>query len=184
MIYFSDLKRILAGDRQVYEDLVNRNQLLRYSTLHVSLLGLLYGITAVSLSRRLLAIQGVGPGGDYNALFLVMMGIAVAFLMHGGAALFVWVFCRGMGGSTLFIPIYMNSGAAAAAAWPLAPLVVALQAGYNNMLVYGLALFFSVYLFAIGFIAVRQAAGLNKLRMTVAAVATFIYMGCFLYLWL
>jgi hypothetical protein len=184
MIYFSELKRILSWDTQVYQDLAKRNRLLHYSTLHVSLFGLLYGITAVLFSQRLLSMRGVAPEGDFNALFLIMMGVSVAFLMHGGAALFIWVFCRGIGGSSLFMPLYLNSGVAAAAAWPLAPVMAALQAGFHNLPIYTLAIVLTGYLFAVGFIAVRKAAGLNKRRMTVAAVATLIYVGCFLYLWL
>jgi hypothetical protein len=183
MLYFTDLKKILSWDDQVYQDLAKRNRLLHYSTLHVTLLGLLYGVTAVLLTQRLLSMRGVGAG-SFNALFLIMMGVAVAFLMHGGAALFIWVFCRGIGGSSLFMPLYLNSGVAAAAAWPLAPVVVAMQAGFDNYLIYGLALMLAAYLFAVGFVAVRKASGLNKFKMSIAAVATFIYMGCFLYLWL
>ncbi|KJS29282.1 MAG: hypothetical protein VR64_20810 [Desulfatitalea sp. BRH_c12] len=184
MTYISDLKRIMQLDDQVYEDLAQRNRLLHYSTLHVILLGLLYGVTAVLLSRRLLSFQGADSAGDFNALFLIMMGVAVAFLVHGGAALFTWVFCRGIGGSPLFMPLYLSSGVAAAAAWPLAPLVVLMQSGAHNYLIYAIGLALSVFLFAVEFVAVRKATGLNKLRMTIAAVATFIYMGCFLYLWL
>jgi hypothetical protein len=184
MIYFSELKRVLSWDDQVYQDLAKRNRLLHYSTLHVSLLGLFYGVSAVLFTQRLLLMRGVAPGGDFSALSLIMMGVSVAFLMHGGAALFIWVFCRGIGGSSLFMPLYLNSGVAAAAAWPLAPVMVALQAGFHNFSIYGLTLVLAAYMFAVGFIAVRKAAGLNKLRMTVAAIATLIYISCFLYLWL
>ncbi len=184
MIYFSDLKRILSWDVQVYDDLAGRSRLLQYSTLHLVLLGLFYGVTAVAFSRSLLSLRGVDAGADFNVLFLILMGIAVSFLMHGAAALFIWVFCRGIGGSSLFMPLYLSSGVAAAAAWPLAPVVAAIQAGHTSAAMTVLALVLAAYLFTVGFVAVRKATGLNKLRMSIAAVATFIYMGCFLYLWL
>lgn len=180
MTYWSDLQRILTLDDSVYEELFKRRRLLPYCWLHIMVLGLLYGATALFLTRRL----DLAQGGDVNAPFLLLIGVSVAFLMHGGAALFIWVFCRGIGGSTLFMPIYFNCGAAAVAAWPLAPVVAAIGAGVRDYALYGLGVIFAAYLFAVGFVAVRKASGLSFVRMSIAAAATVVYVGCFLYLWL
>ena len=112
------------------------------------------------------------------------MGASVAFLMHGGLALFTWVFCRGIGGAVVFLHLYLSMGAAVLALWPAAPAVALLQSGGRGV---PLVLYLAAsvgYGLAAQYPAVRRASGLSHPRMVAAGIFTLFYIGCFLYLWL
>ncbi len=182
MAYPRDLWRVLTLDGSVYADLHARNRALAVCVAHVALLGLIYGAASAHFGRQVLAAGG-DPAAAFNPLFIVLMGVSLGFLMHAGAALFVWVFCRGLGGCAGFMPPYLNLGIAAAAAWPLAPVLVALQAGGASSWLTAGGWLLAGYAALAAFVAVRAAAQLTPLRMALAAVATLIYIACFLYLW-
>ena len=114
---------------------------------------------------------------------ILMVGASVAFLMHAGAALFIWVFCRGIGGNQFFSPVYMGMGAAAIAFWPVAPGLAAVQAGFMGPFLSVFTLAASLHAAAVVYITVREVTGLSHLKMSIASVVTIIYIGCFMYLW-
>lgn len=182
MAYLDDMKRLLGLDGTVFAEFGAGNRALRYTVLNVSLLGLIYGTATLYFSRQVLAQSGVA-NGHYNALVVVMVGLSVAFLMHGAAALFVWVFCRALGGCPDFLPPYLNLGAAAIALWPLAPLVARLQAFPPNPVIWAATLAAAAYALAAGYTAVQAAAGLSRGKMVLCGLATLGYIACFLYLW-
>ena len=182
MPYLDDMKRLLRLDETVYAELATRQRALRYTVVNVALLGLIYGFATLMFSRQMLARSGA-PEVHYNALLIVMVGISVAFLMHGATALFIWVFCRALGGCPQFMPPYLNLGAAAIAVWPLAPLVALRQVMPPTVIVWAATLAAAGYALAAGYTAVRAVAGLSRGKMALCAVATLFYAGCFLYLW-
>jgi len=182
MRYLADLWRVLKLDASVYADLHARSLGLRVCAAHVAVLGLVYGAAAAHFGRQVLAAGGEG-GASFNPLFVLMVGISLAFLMHGGATLFIWVFCRALGGCTVFMPPYLNLGIATAAAWPLALALAALQAGAPIPGLQVVVWLLAGYAALAAYVAVRAAAQLSPLRMAIAAVATLIYVACFLYLW-
>jgi hypothetical protein len=176
------MRQVLAWRSGVYATIAAASRALRYCVVNVSLLGLVYGSSALYLSGAVVG-NGGGPT-QFNPPMILMAGMSVAFLMHGGAALFCWVFCRGIGGNPFFMPIYLNLGIAAMALLPLAPALAALQAGVRGgpLLVYtGVA---TLYAAGVLYTAMRQAAGLAHWKMALAAAAALIYIGCFLYLWM
>jgi len=181
MSYLDDMKRLLRLDGGAYADIMNRQRSLRYTVINVMVLGLIYGAASLYFSSEVLARSGVSDS-PYNAMLVVMVGVSVAFLVHGAAALFIWVFCRALGGCPQFLPPYLNLGAAAIAAWPLAPFAARLQVA-PNVLSGAAALVAAVYALSVGYTAVQAAAGLSRGKMLVCAIATLIYAGCFLYLW-
>ncbi|BBO69078.1 hypothetical protein DSCA_30080 [Desulfosarcina alkanivorans] len=183
MHYFQDMMRILRLDGAVFDRLAATRLPMRYTMLNVSVLGVIYGMASIQFARSMLARQ---PDAtiSFNPLMILMVSISIAFFMHGGLSLFVWVFCRGIGGSPQFMPTYLNIGTAAITLWPLAPVVSALQSGVSGPgLTVGLSIA-GVYAAAGIFVAVKAASGLSPVKMTLAAVATVVYVGCFLYLWL
>jgi hypothetical protein len=182
MGYLRDLWRVLSLDGSVYTELHARNRALGVCVAHVALLGLVYGAASARFGRQVLAAGG-DPTAAFNPLFIVLMGVSLAFLMHAGGALFIWVFCRGLGGCAVFMPPYLNLGIAAAAAWPLAPALAALQAGGAPPWLAAVVWLLAGYAALAAFVGVRAAARLTPLRMALAAVATLIYIACFLYLW-
>ncbi|HSO18551.1 MAG TPA: hypothetical protein VLT88_03780 [Desulfosarcina sp.] len=183
MAYLQHMLRILKLDRAVYRELAATQLPLRYCLANVSVLGLIYGLSSVQFAGDLLARQ-TESAVVFNAWMILMVGVSIAFLMHGGLALFVWVFSRGIGGNPLFMPAYLYIGTAAIGLWPLAPAASALQAGVGGAAAIGAAAVAAVYGAAVLFVAVKAASRLSTLKMTLASAATVVYVGCFLYLWL
>ena len=182
MTYLSAMLQLLTLRSEVYARIAGAGRTLRYCVVNVSLLGLLYGASAFYLSG--FALEGAAGPVRVNPLMILMAGMSVAFLMHGGAALFFWVFSRGIGGNPLFMPIYLNLGIAALALFPLAPALAALQAGVRSGGVLVYTTVGTIYAAAVLYVAMRQAANLAHWKMALAVAAAVIYIGCFLYLWM
>ena len=183
MNYLNHMMRVLKLDASVYGELGASQLPLRYCMINVTVLGLIYGLASVQFANLLLARQP-DAAAAFNPLMILMVGVSIAFFMHGGLSLFVWVFCRGIGGNPQFMPTYLYIGMAAVALWPLAPSVSALQAGVSGGLVHVSAALAALYGAAVIFVAVKAASRLSLVKMTLATVATVVYVGCFLYLWL
>lgn len=143
---------------------------------HVSVLGLIYGGTAAWLSRDLLQ----GP----NLLQLTLAGVPVAFLMHAGAALFLWVFLKALGGKATFLSAYFLMGVAAVSLWTFAPFLAMIQVDTSGPFILGAFVLTGVYGFAVTARTIQQAFDLSNTRMAIALCAAVIYIGCFLYLWM
>jgi hypothetical protein len=82
------------------------------------------------------------------------------------------------------MPTYLYIGMAAIALWPLGPAVSAFQAGLSGSALSIYAAAAALYGAAAIFVAVKAASRLSSIKMTLAAVATVVYIRCFLYLWL
>lgn len=184
-LYMQHVLRILSLDETVYRQIVTRDKLsLWYTAFNVAAFGLIYGLSALYFSRFLLTESGEAVTLTLQLkVTVILMGISVAFLIHGGAALFAWVFCRGFGGSPYFLPIYLVTGVAWISLWPLAPLLAMLQtgAGGGSLIIwlaagvlYGLMVFFH---------ALKSASGLSTPRMIVVMFVVIIYICSFMYLW-
>lgn len=182
MAYVNDLNRVMRLDGRIYAEMMERGRSLRYSVINVAVLGLIYGFASLHFSSEVLARSGVADG-HINGVLVVMVGVSVAFLLQGATALFIWVFCRALGGCPHFMPPYLNLGIAAAALWPLAPLVAMIQVGASDTVIQVIALAMVAYGLAVGYVAVQAAASLSRPKMILCAVATVFYIGCFLYLW-
>ena len=157
-------------------------QLQLYCIINVLVLGLIYGGAASLFSRMVLVQRGFDPE-TFNAAKIILAGIPVAFFMHAGASLFIWVFLKAMGGRANFMVAYFHIGAGAIALWPVAPFAAVLQIGVSNPLLIGLTLALSLYAFAANFRVIQKAFSLSGPRMALATGVTLMYIGCFLYLW-
>jgi hypothetical protein len=187
MQYLQYMVRVLRFEEAVYREIITQERLsLWYTALNVAVFGLLYGLSAIHYSSFLLSPDG---GGDTAPLPLnvkttiLFMGISVAFLIHGGMALFAWVFCRGFGGSTLFLPVYLALGIAWLSLWPLAPILAASQVKLAGNGMYFLLLLVAAYALGVVFRALKSASGLSFNRMLVVISVVIIYIFCFMYLW-
>ncbi|MBC2712189.1 MAG: hypothetical protein HGJ94_14765 [Desulfosarcina sp.] len=183
MNYFQHMFRILKLDGTVFKALAPTQLPMRYCMINVAVLGLIYGVASIQFANAFLARQP-DAAVSFNPLMILMVGISIAFFMHCGLSLFVWVFCRGIGGNPQFMPPYLYIGTAAIALWPLAPAVSALQSGAAGAVLTGYALVAAGYGASAIFVAVKAASGLSSVKMTLAAVATVVYVGCLLYLWM
>jgi hypothetical protein len=161
---------------------IDIKRLQYYAILNVLVLGLVYGCSAALFSRTLLLENGLDAAA-YNPLKIIVAGIPVAFFMHAGAALFIWVFLKAMGGRANFLTAYFNIGMAAISLWLVAPFVAALQIGGASGMIIVLAGLFSLYAFAVNVRVIQAAFQLSSLKMTLATSVTLMYISCFLYLW-
>ncbi|MDD2605726.1 MAG: hypothetical protein PHF66_13045 [Desulfobacteraceae bacterium] len=178
MNYLNDMMAVLRLEAGVWSRIGQSRRALHYTVANVLGLGLVYGFSVLMFGRRLLE-----PGATFNPLLIMMVGVSVAFLIHGGAALYIWMFCRGMGGTTAFFPFYLHIGVATIGFWLAAPAVALAQTGARGVPL-GIYLITSLfYALAVLFPAVRQAADLSNRRMAIAAALTLIFVGCLLYLW-
>ena len=66
-------------------------QLQLYCIVNVLVLGLIYGGSAALFTNIILSAKGMAAGSADIAKVMIA-GIPVAFFMHAGAALFIWVF--------------------------------------------------------------------------------------------
>ncbi len=184
MEYFQHMLRILRFEEGVYREVIIRDKLsLAYTAVNVAAFGVLYGLSAIYFSRHLLENNDGEPLSLHIRVTLVLMGISVAFLVHGGMALFAWVFCRGFGGSTLFLPIYLALGMAWIAFWPLAPALAAFQVKMTGGLFLPIAAVASFLALAVVFSALKSASGLSFVRMLLVLAVIIVYIGSFMYLW-
>lgn len=182
--YPRHMLQLLSLDSAVVRDLFKKGLALPYCSVNVMVFGLIYGLSALYFSQSVLGQSGsLGAGGTFNPLMILMVGASVAFLMHAGAALFLWVFCRGIGGSPFFGPVYLGMGAAAIAFWPVAPGLAALQAGCLGTVLALFTLAAALYTAAVVYVTIREVSGLSHLKMSIALLVTLIYIGCFMYLW-
>lgn len=183
MNYFQHMMQVLKMDGTVFKALAPTRFPMRYCMINVTVLGVIYGVASIQFAKEMLARQ---PDATiaFNPLMILLAGLSIAFFMHGGLALFVWVFCRGIGGNEQFMPTYLAIGMAAIGLWPLAPAFSALQTGTIGVVLTGYVMAASIYGAAVIFVAVKAASGLSPIKMTLAAVATVVYVSCFLYLWL
>jgi len=185
MPYLHHMIRVLRFEESVYREVITRNKLsLWYTALNVSMLGLLYGGSNVLFADTILASHGIyEPVVPQVKITLLLMGVSITFLVHGAAALFAWVFCRGIGGSTLFMPVYLAIGMAAVAFWPMAPILSAVLSKSGGQAAFGLLFVTLAYGFIVLFHAVKSASGLALPRMVIVSVILVIYIISFMYLW-
>lgn len=183
MTYFLKMSRLVRLDPAAFTHGPDAAPVMRHATINILVLGLIYGGCALGFGRNLIRTD-TGQTVSFNPLLIIMVGISIAFLMHAGAALFFWVFSRGMGGRPQFMPVYLNVGVAGLTLWPLAPALAALQVGIQSSAVLIYTLFAGLYAMAGLFVAVKSATGLSSVKMTIAALGSLVYIGCFLYLWM
>lgn len=158
-------------------------QLQLYCIINVLVLGLIYGGSAALFSNIILGTKGL-PVGSADLAKVLIAGIPVAFFMHAGAALFIWVFLKAMGGKADFMTAYFHIGAAAISLWPLAPFAAVAQAGIATPLLIMIAAILCIYAFAVNVKIIQTAFRLSALRMALATSVTVMYISCFLYLWM
>jgi hypothetical protein len=150
--------------------------------IHVAILGLIYGCTAALLAHGMLLDQA-GDTASLNLGKIIIAGIPVAFLMHAGASLFIWVFLKAMGGNANFMTAYFFIGVAAISMWPLAPFLAILQTQTAGAAVSFAAVFPAVYALAVNAKMLQHVFALSFAKMVIALSTAIVYMGCFLYLW-
>jgi hypothetical protein len=182
MNYMRSMGNILTFNTIGLQRGIDIKRLQYYAILNVLVLGVIYGCSAAVFSRVIIVDKGFGAG-DYNALKIIVAGIPVAFFMHAGAALFIWVFLKAMGGKANFLTSYFYIGTAAISLWFLAPFLAALQLGTPSIVMAILTGIFSLYAFAVNVKVIKEAFQLSRLKMTIATSVTLIYISCFLYLW-
>ena len=179
------MQAVLRLEQAVFRQVLENGRGWQYSGVNVGLLGVIHAACSLHFARSAFETAGAVYVPEIRtALFVMMGGVTTAFLMHGALALVVWVFSRGMGGTRTFVPIYVTTGVAFIALWPVAPALAAMQAGTSNPLMLACLLAGTSYALVVVTAAVRSASGLSPTRTAISSVLALVYMGSFLYLWL
>lgn len=182
MSYFKTMACLLKGTPDASES-GRTAHLQRHCLLNVLIFGLIYGISAVFLSKPILAAAGQTIE-TATMIKTVMAGASIAFLMHAGASLFFWVFFKAVGGGIPFNLLYFKIGQASISLWPLAPFLAALQSGIRHPVLTTALILFSGYGLMITYRQILAMSGLSRIKLGMAFVLAFVYITCFLYLWL
>ena len=181
MKYFSYMYRLLSMDKDVYKEIINSERAFLYCMFNVGILGLIYTLSSLSFIDRIVTTE---ESPEFNPVMIIFSGLSFTFLIHAGVVLFIWVFSRGIGGNRNLIAPYIHLGIASIAMWPVAPALSAFIAGINNTMLIIFLIISSLYASAVLFISAREASELSNLKMGIAAIFTFIYVACFMYLWI
>lgn len=185
MDYFNAMWRVLRIEEAIYQDISSRGLSIRYSTINVFILGLLYGLLSLSFLSVELFREFPDAASVFTAkVIVVATGIFVAFLLHLGASFLIWTFCRAMGGEIRFIPTYFNLGVAVVPMWLAVPGLVALRAGWSAPLIAVYTMITGVYAFSSIFIAAKSTFGYSYKKMCIAMAMMLIFTVSFLALWL
>ena len=181
MTYFKSMLDLLKGtpDSRQISDL---KHLQTHCLINVLILGLIYGTSAIFLSKPILA-QGGHVLETPMMIKILMAGASIAFLMHAGASLFFWVFFKAVGGALPFNMIYFKIRQASISLWPLAPFLASFQAGLRHPILTVATLFFSGYALLINYRQILAITKLTGFKLSIAFIIAFIYISCFLYLW-
>lgn len=184
MAYLNYLGRLYRFDFSVF----TARELTAYpfmvTFVNVFITGLLFGGFSVLFNLQRLAVFPDSFSRNFTAFLIVLSGVLVALILHAGASLFIWTFCRGVGGNTGLIGYYVITGFAVPLLWSAMPFLAALNAGVNNLLVVApLAVAVAAFLAALA-ASLREASGLTVPRLAAALSLTVVFVGCFLYLWL
>ncbi|MBA3008645.1 MAG: hypothetical protein KKF12_22185 [Proteobacteria bacterium] len=182
MTYLTSMGNILTFNMRYLQREIDMKRLQVYAILNVLVLGVIYGCSAAMFSQGILLAKGFDATA-FNPLKIIVAGIPVAFFMHAGAALFIWVFLKAMGGKANFLTSYFHIGTAAISLWLVAPFAAALQTGAVSPVITLLTGIFSLYAFAVNVRVIKTAFQLSTLKMTIATLVTLMYISCFLYLW-
>ncbi len=184
MNYASAMQSVLRLDETIYPAILASEQTTRYCMVNVLVFGVLHAVFSLSFSDALMIDAQMTESIPFiSKSIFVLIGIAVAFFMHLGGGLFLWVFSRGVGGNTAFLPVYFNLGISFIGLWPLAPFLAAAQAGYSGggtSVLLGLT---AGYGLAVIFFGTKSASGLSLTRMSIAMGLAIIFVASFLYLW-
>lgn len=183
--YPAAMQDVLRCQESVYETLFRERKSVRYCFANVLLFGLLHAVFVLMFARHVWSVSGVSAAPTLQIqIAIICSGIMIAFFMHAGAALFFWVFTRGLGGRPNFLPLYLNLGVGFIALWPLAPVLSAYQAGLGGPILMVVLSALSLYAAVVLFFGLKIASGLSPLRMATAMVLTAVFVACFLYLWI
>jgi hypothetical protein len=185
MTYASAMKAVLRLDESVYPALMAEHRTIRCAMINVLTFGVVHALFSLYHSRAMTAGDGVVESlPAHLQVAFILIGAAVAFLMHMGGALFLWVFTRGIGGNTAFLPVYFNIGVSFIGLWPLAPALATVQAGIRSPAAWVFLFAASVYGLAVILIGAKSASGLSLARISIAMLAAIIFIFSFMYLWI
>lgn len=179
MTYFTAMKAVLQLDETVYPKIMANGKLARYAVVNVLAAGLIHALFSLQFSGALWSAEASLTG----KLFFSAAGVGVAFLMHAGAALFLWVFTRGAGGRVEFLPVYLNMGVSFIGLWPFVPVLSAVQSGFTGAVWYVLLGMTGIYALAVIFFGAKSASQLSMGRMVAAVCVCIVVVGSMLYLW-
>lgn len=184
MAYFNYLGKLYRFDFSVFTPRELPAHPFLRTIINVMMAGFLYGGFSLLFNMQQLAIFVDSFSRNLTAGLIILTGIMVALILHAGATLFIWTFCRGVGGNTGLLEYYVVTGFAIPLLWAGMPFLAAQNAGVNSFLVViPLAVTAAAFLAAL-VASLKEVSGLPVSRLAAAFSLTVVFVGCFLYLWL
>jgi hypothetical protein len=185
MGYFDAMWHVLRIEEKIYQDMSAKGLTVRYATINVFILGVLYGLFSLYFLDGEVFRNFPDPSSVLIAKVIVVgTGILVAFLLHLGVAFLFWTFCRAMGGEIRFIPTYFILGVAVVPLWFAVPGLTALHAGWRGFMVYMYIAVTGLYAFSSFYMAAKSTFGYSYKKMFIAMAMMLVFTVSFLALWL
>ncbi|HBX24274.1 MAG TPA: hypothetical protein DEF34_11690 [Desulfotomaculum sp.] len=184
MSYLRYLGRLFRFDFSVFSPGGLPARPFLFSFINVFIVGLLYGSFSLLYNQQQLSVFTDSFSKNLTAGLIVLSGALVALIVHAGASLFIWTFCRGVGGNTGLIYYYVATGLAVPLLWLAMPFLSAYNAGLTSYFIL-IAIAFPLAAFLASMAAsLKEASGLSVPRLVAGLSLTVVVVGSFLYLWL
>ena len=181
--YITYLARVFRFDFSVYQPQSLPASPFIYTFLNVFLAGLIYGLFSLQFNLGQLEAFPDAYSRNFTAVLIVLSGISVVIMAQAASSLFIWTFCRGVGGNTGLINYYVGTGMVMPVFWLALPFYAAMGAGLTGTLVSTLAAITTAAAVVSLVASVKEASGLAAGRLTIAIALVVIFVGSFLYLW-
>lgn len=181
--YVTYLARVFRFDFSVYQPGSLPSRPFMYTFANVFIAGLIYGMFSLQFNLNQLEIFPDAFSRNFIAVLIVFSGITVIILAQAASSLFVWTFCRGVGGSTALVNYYVATGMVMPVLWLAMPFYAAMGAGVAGLLVKALATITTTAAVVSLAASIKEASGLAPGRLVIALALVVIFVGSFLYLW-
>lgn len=145
--------------------------------------GLIYGLFSLQFNLGQLDVFPDTFSRNFAAALIIFSGISVVILAQAASSLFIWTFCRGVGGNTGLINYYIGTGMVMPVFWLALPFYAAMGAGLTGILVSTLTAITTAAAVVSLVASIKEASGLAPGRLVIAIALVVIFVGSFLYLW-
>lgn len=184
MEVFQNLLLALRFDERAYWHLREKRKTVSAGSYIIAMVGLAYGLSNYFLFREtLVGMMSSKSSMMTGAMVIVVSGISITFLAHGGIVLLVWAISKGFRGPGHFPLLYGNLGIAMAPLIVAAPLASYIWLTDANMFNYILAAPFVAWFWALVIQALRAAEGHSYIKATGVLLTTMVFIVSLLYLW-
>ena len=181
--YLTYLARVFRFDFSIYQPQSLPSSPFLITFLNVFLAGVIYGLFSLQFNLGQLEVFPDAFSRSFTAGIIVLSGISVIILAQAASSLFIWTFCRGVGGNTGLTNYYVGIGLMMPMFWLALPFYAAMGAGITGILVSAMTAITTAAAVVSLVASIKEASGLAAGRLMIAIALVVIFVGSFLYLW-